>query len=179
MLHPSKSTVLWQFHLHFPSPKFCHGSLQTLKSSQPWCLLFGLLCPQEVSNSYSWRAVMPTGAEGGVGKKPICCSPLMDMPGKFTRAEDLRKNLIKWWLRWTKIKLDLFKPWTKSSQLPQSPPCQRPANPYQQTGFTGLQIFLPPKRQGPPSPHESCLWKRIFLWTLTAFIHQGWLYHIY
>ena len=46
VLHPSKGTVLWQLHQHFPSPKFCHRSLQTLKSSQPWCLLFGLLCPQ-------------------------------------------------------------------------------------------------------------------------------------
>lgn len=105
---------------------------------------------------------MPTGEGGEVGKKPICCSPLMDVPGKFTRAEDLHKNLFKWWLRWTKIKLDLFKPWTKSSQLPQSPPVKDLLIPISKLSSLGSKYFCHPRDRDPLPPMSHVCGREFF-----------------
>lgn len=36
---------------------------------------------------------------GGVRRNLTCYSPLIGVPGKLTRSEDLHKNLINWLIR--------------------------------------------------------------------------------
>ena len=45
-----------------------------------------------------WLLVLNDKQEfvGGVGRNLTCYSPLIGVPGKLTRSEDLHKNLINW-----------------------------------------------------------------------------------